>query len=589
MARLSDDFISEIKYRNDLGELAASYMQLKRRGRNLVGLCPFHGEKTPSFNIYTENGSFYCFGCGTGGDVITFTMKIENLDYMEAVKFLAQRAGMSMPEDDYDDSMSRLRTRIYEANREAARFFHSKLMAREGAEGLTYLRNRGLADSTIRHFGLGFAPNERFALGNHLRSKGFSEAEMIAANLVFKSRSGNSVLDRFYNRVMFPIIDVRGNVIAFGGRIMTDQKPKYLNTSDTPVFNKSYNLFSLNNAKNSKSDSLILCEGYMDVISLNQAGFTNAVATLGTALTADQASLMKRYCKEVIICYDADEAGQKATARAIDILRRAGLVVKVIAIPDGKDPDEFIRRHGDKGHAAFQNILDSSGNDMDYRMMKLGTNFDMKSPQGKLGYLNEVVKLLSELDNPMERDIYASRLSDETDVAKSSIIEQVNRGLQRKARNRRKEEFSRIQKNISARDDKVNPQHAANLRATRAEENLLAYLVNNPDKMTYIHEKLKAEDFTTDFNRKLYIYFSERILNHLDPMTTVSADFTSDEGSKIYRMINAGAELPNTKQALDEYINIILEEKSKPSESDIRNSTQDEFTDMFSRLKDKHQ
>ena len=589
MPRLSDDFISEIKYRNDLGELATSYMQLKRRGRNLVGLCPFHGEKTPSFNIYTENGSFYCFGCGVGGDVITFVMKIENLDYMEAVKFLAERAGMSMPEDDYDDSVSKLRTRIYEANREAARFFYAKLMSKEGAEGLAYLRNRGLADRTIRHFGLGFAPDERFALGNHLRSRGFTENEMIAANLVFKSRSGNSVLDRFYNRVMFPIIDVRGNVIAFGGRIMTDQKPKYLNTSDTLVFNKSYNLFSLNNAKNSKSDSLILCEGYMDVISLNQAGFTNAVATLGTALTADQAALMKRYCKEVIICYDADEAGQKATARAIDILRRAGLVVKVISIPDGKDPDEFIRRHGDKGHAAFQNVLDNSGNDMEYRMQKLKSRYDMNSPQDKLNYLNEGVKLLCELDNPMERDIYASRLSDETDVSKASIMEQVKQGMRRKERFRRKNEFSQLQKHISARDDRINPQHASNLRAVSAEENLIAFLVNNPDKLVYIHEKLRPEDFTTDFNRNLFEYFSVRIIKHQDPMTALSMDFTNDEQAKIVRIVNSGADLPRTQQALDEYINIILDEKAKPTESDIRNSTQDEFTNLFSRLKDKHE
>ena len=589
MPRLSDDFISEIKYRNDLGELAASYMQLKRRGRNLVGLCPFHGEKTPSFNIYTENGSFYCFGCGVGGDIITFVMKIENLDYMEAVKFLAERAGMSMPEDDYDDSVSKLRTRIYEANREAARFFYAKLMSKEGAEGLAYLRNRGLADSTIRHFGLGFAPDERFALGNHLRSRGFTENEMIAANLVFKSRSGNSVLDRFYNRVMFPIIDVRGNVIAFGGRIMTDQKPKYLNTSDTLVFNKSFNLFSLNNAKNSKNDALILCEGYMDVISLNQAGFTNAVATLGTALTADQAALMKRYCKEVIICYDADEAGQKATARAIDILRRAGLAVKVISIPDGKDPDEFIRRHGDKGHAAFQNVLDNSGNDMEYRMQKLKSRYDLNNPQDKLNYLNEGVKLLCELDNPMERDIYASRLSDETDVSKASILEQVKQGMRRKERYRRKNEFSQLQKDISARDDRINPQHASNLRAVSAEENLIAFLVNNPDKLVYIHEKLRPEDFTTDFNRNLFEYFSVRIIKQQDPMTALSMDFTADEQAKIVRVVNSGADLPRTQQALDEYIDIILDEKAKPTESDIRNSTQDEFTNLFSRLKDKHE
>ena len=589
MARLSDDFISEIKYRNDLGELAASYMQLKRRGRNLVGLCPFHGEKTPSFNIYTENGSFYCFGCGVGGDVITFVMKIENLDYMEAVKFLAERAGMSMPEDDYDDSMSRLRTRIYEANREAARFFYQKLISKEGADGLAYLRGRGLADKTIRHFGLGFAPDERFALGNHLRSRGFSESEMIAANLVFRSRSGNSVLDRFYNRVMFPIIDVRGNVIAFGGRIMSDQKPKYLNTSDTPVFNKSMNLFSLNNAKNSKSDALILCEGYMDVISLNQAGFTNAVATLGTALTAEQSALMKRYCKEVIICYDADEAGQKATARAIDILRRAGLIVKVITIPDGKDPDEFIRRHGEQGHAAFQNVLDNSGNDMDYRLKKLKARFDMDSPQDKLNYLNEAVKLLCDLDNPMERDIYASALSDDTGVSKESIKEQVKNGLRRKDRSRRKNEFKQMQKDLSARDDKVNPQHASNLRAASAEENLIAFLVNNPDMLTYIHERIRPEDFTTDFNRKLIVYFSERILNHLEPLNGISSDFTTDERNKIVRMVNAGAELPRTREALDEYIDIILAEKAKPTESEIRNSSDDEFTDMLAQLKKKHE
>lgn len=588
MPRLSDEFISEIKYRNDLGELAASYMQLKRRGRNLVGLCPFHGEKTPSFNIYTENGSFYCFGCGTGGDIITFVMKIENLDYMEAVKFLAERAGMTMPEDDYDDSMGKLRTRIYEANREAARFFYGKLMSKEGAEGLRYLRSRGLADSTIRHFGLGFAPDERFSLGNHLRSRGFSEAEMIAANLVFKSRSGNSVLDRFYNRVMFPIIDVRGNVIAFGGRIMSDQKPKYLNTSDTPVFNKSANLFSLNNAKNSKSDSLILCEGYMDVISLNQAGFTNAVATLGTALTSDQASLMKRYCKEVILCYDADEAGQKATARAINILRGVGLPVRVISIPDGKDPDEFIRRHGDKGHAAFQNVLDSSGNDMDYRLQKLKTNFDMDSPQGKLDYLNEGVKLLCELDNPMERELYASKLSDDTGVSRDSILEQVKIGLRRKEKSRDKQRFSKMQRDLSGRDDKVNPQRADNLRVTTAEENLITYLVKNPDKLTYIHEKVSPDDFFTDFNRKLYAYFSDKILKNQDPMTTVTADFSSQESSKIFYIVNARENFANTPQALDEYISIILKEKAKPSESEIKNSSSDEFADFFSRLKNDH-
>ena len=541
--RLSDDFISEVKYRNDLSELASSYMQLKRRGRNMVGLCPFHGEKSPSFNIYTEDNHFYCFGCGAGGDVISFVMRIENLDYMEAIKFLAQRAGMTMPEDGYDDSMGRLRTRVYEANREAARFYYQKLTSPEGAAAMEYLKGRELADSTIRHFGLGYAPDSRFALSDYLRSKGFSDSELTAANLSLPSRSGKGVVDRFYDRVMFPIIDVRGNVIAFGGRIMGDRKPKYLNTSDTLVFNKSNNLFSLNNAKNSKSRSFILCEGYMDVISLNQAGFTQCVATLGTALTSEQAALMKRYCDEVIICYDADEAGQKATARAIEILRRAGLAVRVLTIPEGKDPDEFLKRHGDKGHEAFNNILNSSGDDLDYRLTKLRASFDMTASQGKLAYLNEAVKLLATLDNPMERDIYCSRLADETQVAKLSIIEQVNRSMRSRAHARRKSEFKKIQSDISGRGDRLNPQHSAHLRAATAEENLLALLVNHPDKLARIEAGLKPEDFVTDFNRGLYLYFYDRIKAGKDPMTTASADFTFDEMSRITRIVSAHSPL----------------------------------------------
>ena len=369
-----DSFLQELKLRSDITEIASSYVNLKRHGRNMVGLCPFHGEKTPSFNIYTENGSFYCFGCGAGGDVITFIMKIENLDYVEAVKFLAQRAGMEMPENTYDDSLSKLRMRIYEANREAARFFHATLLSQRGQSGLNYLRGRALSDRTIRHFGLGFADDDWNSLCNHLKNKGFSEYEIYSANLAFKRKNGNGIYDRFVNRVMFPIIDLRGNVIAFGGRIMTDEKPKYLNTSDTPVFKKSENLFSLNNAKSSGTRTLILCEGYMDVIALNQAGFTNAVATLGTALTNEQAVLMKRYADEVIICYDADGAGQKATARAIQILRNAGLPIKILTVPSGKDPDEFIRSKGDNGPAAFKLLIEKCGNDIEYRLMKYKEN-----------------------------------------------------------------------------------------------------------------------------------------------------------------------------------------------------------------------
>lgn len=586
--RLSEDFISELKYRSDISEIASSYMQLKRRGRNLVGLCPFHGEKTPSFNIYTENGSFYCFGCGTGGDVITFIMKIENLDYMEAIKFLAQRAGMTVPEDTVDDSMSKLRTRVFEANREAARFYYSQLYSPLGKDALSYLKNRALTDNTIRRFGLGYSPNNRFSLTNHLKSKGFSDSELIAANLVFKARSGNGVVDRFVDRVMFPIIDLRGNVIAFGGRIMSDQKPKYLNTSDTIVFNKSHNLFSLNNAKNAGTRRLILCEGYMDVIAVNQAGFTDAVATLGTALTTEQAMLMKRYCDEVVICYDADEAGQKATGRAISILRNTGLVVRVLNIPEGKDPDEFIRKNGDKGAAAFKNILENSGNDVEYRLYKLRQEHDITQTEGKFAYLSSAVKVLSSLDNRMEQDLYASKLADEVGVEKNSIMEQIRRANRTKFYNDRKAEFSKLQTKMSGRDNKMNPEHSKKPRATVAEQNLIAYLVNHPDKMTHIDKHISADDFVTDFNRNLFLYFSNRIKEHKEPLTTLSADFTHDEVSSVVSILSTYSEIAATDSALMEYINTIKEESAKLSGDDIASASAHELDSYLKKLKEKH-
>lgn len=586
--RLPEEFISELKYRSDISDIASSYMQLKRRGRNLVGLCPFHGEKTPSFNIYTENGSFYCFGCGAGGDVITFVMKIENLDYMEAVKFLAQRAGMTVPEDAVDDSMSKLRNRVFEANREAARFYYSKLYSREGANALSYLHSRALSDKTITRFGLGYSPSSRFALTNHLKKKGFSDSELIAANLVFKARSGNGVVDRFVDRAMFPIIDLRGNVIAFGGRIMSDQKPKYLNTSDTVVFNKSQNLFSLNNAKNSGSRRLILCEGYMDVIALNQAGFTDAVATLGTALTNEQAMLMKRYCDEVVICYDADEAGQKATARAINILRNSGLVVRVITIPDGKDPDEYIRKNGENGPTLFKNILESSGNDIEYRMAKLKQSYDLSTTDGKFSYLSQAVKVLATLDNKIEQDLYASKLATEVEVEKSSIIEQIKKSARNKYYSDKKSELSKLQSKLSGREDKINPEHVKKPRATIAEQNLIAYLINNPDKLPVVDRYITAEDFVTEFNKRLFSYFSQRIKESKEPLTTLSADFTTDEVSSIAEIISRYSTVAATDTALMEYIETIKDESSKPSEQAIASSSAQEFDSFLKNLKKKH-
>jgi DNA primase len=580
-----DSFLQELKLRNDITEIASSYVNLKRHGRNMVGLCPFHGEKTPSFNIYTENGSFYCFGCGAGGDVITFIMKIENLDYVEAVKFLAQRAGMEMPENTYDDSMSKLRMRIYEANREAARFFHSTLISPRGQSGLNYLRGRALSDRTIRHFGLGFADDDWNSLCNHLKNKGFSEYEILSANLAFKNRSGNGIHDRFVNRVMFPIIDLRGNVIAFGGRIMTDEKPKYLNTSDTPVFKKSENLFSLNNAKSSDTRTLILCEGYMDVIALNQAGFTNAVATLGTALTNEQAVLMKRYADEVIICYDADGAGQKATARAIQILRNAGLPIKILTVPSGKDPDEFIRSKGENGPAAFKLLIDKCGNDVEYRLMKLRENYNLTTTDGKVAFLNDAVKIVASIESPIERDVFASKLCAELEIDKNAFNDQIAKIKRRGRRENIKKETRQIQYELNGQNDKINKEHYKKPRSSSAEEALLVYLINNPDYANSISERVTPDKFSNSLIKRYYEYVLGKIKSGYEPLTSVASDFNSDEVSYLYKLISTTIPAASTRAAVEEYIKVINEESSKLTSDKLAEMSADDINDYIKRLK----
>ena len=580
-----DSFLQELKLRSDITEIASSYVNLKRHGRNMVGLCPFHGEKTPSFNIYTESGSFYCFGCGAGGDVITFIMKIENLDYVEAVKFLAQRAGMEMPENTYDDSLSKLRMRIYEANREAARFFHATLLSQRGQSGLNYIRGRALSDRTIRHFGLGFADDDWNSLCNHLKNKGFSEYEIYSANLAFKRKNGNGIYDRFVNRVMFPIIDLRGNVIAFGGRIMTDEKPKYLNTSDTPVFKKSENLFSLNNAKSSGTRTLILCEGYMDVIALNQAGFTNAVATLGTALTNEQAVLMKRYADEVIICYDADGAGQKATARAIDILRNAGLPIKILTVPSGKDPDEFIRSKGDNGPAAFKLLIEKCGNDIEYRLMKLKENYNLNTTDGKVAFLNEAVKIVATIESPIERDVFASKLCAELEIDKNAFLEQISKVKRRDRRENIKKETRQIQAELNGQSDKINREHYKKPRSSSAEEALLVYLINNPDYANSISERVTPDKFSNSLIKRYYEYVLSKIKSGYEPLTSVSSDFNSDEVSYLYKLISTTIPAASTREAVEEYINVINEESNKLTSDKLADMSADDINDYIMKMK----
>lgn len=572
--------------RNDVTEVISGYVNLKRRGRNPVGLCPFHNEKSASFTVYPETDSFYCFGCGAGGDVVTFIMRIENLDYIDAVKFLAQRAGMTMPENSYDDSMQKLRLRIYEANREAARFFYSQLSVQSGTKGLEYLHSRQLSDKTIRTFGLGFAPDSWSALTDYLVKKGFRHSELVQANLSMQSKSGGYI-DRFRNRVMFPIIDVRGNVIAFGGRIMTDEKPKYLNTSDTPAFKKSSNLFALNKAKNSKSDMLILCEGYMDVIALHQAGFDFAVATLGTALTQEQALVIKRYTNTVVICYDSDEAGQKATARAIDILRREGLDIRVLTIPDGKDPDEFIKRHGNNGYIKFKQLLDATGNDLEYRLSKLKKSYNISTAEGMTKFLTEAAKLLARLDNQIERSVYIGKLCEETGVDRQSVEKQIAKYVRGRFRKENKEELNRIQKQLSGRDDRLNVRKADKLRGVKAEEALIAYLMLNPDMVRSVYAKLPPEKMLSDFNRRVYESIAQRVLSGRSvTMVDLSGDFNPEENAEIAAMMAKNNVGTHSADLCREYVDIIIQEGEKRSAEDIAQQSPEDIQDYFNKMKE---
>ncbi len=587
---LSEDFLQELRSRNSITSVISGYVQLKRRGRTEVGLCPFHGEKTPSFTVYPDTESFYCFGCGIGGDVINFIRHAENLDYIDAVRLLAQRSGLEMPLDNsFDDSMRNLRLRIYEANREAARFFHSTLISPTGRQGLDYLRSRNLSDKTIRTFGLGFAPDSWSALSDYLiKEKGFKPNELVEANLSFRNKKGG-LTDRFRNRVMFPIIDLRGNVVAFGGRIMTDEKPKYLNTSDTPAFKKSYNLFALNKAKNSKSDKIILCEGYMDVIAIHQAGFDYAIATLGTALTSEQARIIKRYTNNVIICYDADEAGQKATARAIEILRQENLNIRVLTVPDGKDPDEFIRKNGENGHIRFKMLIEGTGTDIEYQLLKLKSSFDTTTTDGTVRYMNAAARVIAQIDNPVERDVYEGKVCDEFNVTKEEFKRLVNSVIRSSRRREKTREFEKIKNDLAvpAKNETVYTNRRQT-RSQKAEEFVITYLLNNVDMAKAVYAELKPEQISEGFHRRLYETIIQRAMNNRSSgFTDISGEFTMEENSRIAAMLTKYSPSLHTYDACKDYVNAILEDHEFVSAKQLSEQSDEDVQSYLDSLKNK--
>ncbi len=579
--RLSDSFLEQLRANTDIESVISPYVNLRRRGKNLVGLCPFHNEKTPSFTVYPENGSFYCFGCGVGGDVITFVRRMENLDYMEAVKQLADRAGMALPEDGYDDTLAKKRTAVLAANRAAAKFFHSQLFTDRGRHALNYFLDRGLTMETIRHFGLGFAPDDWRALKNHLNEQGFDDVLLESANLLRRSDKNGKVsyYDNFRNRVMFPIIDPRGNVIAFGGRVLDDSKPKYINTSDTLVYKKSNGVFALNFAKNGNDGKLIIAEGYMDVIALHQAGFTNAVACLGTALTKEQANLLSRYADEIILSYDADEAGQKATARALGIFGTTGMEIKVLRLTGGKDPDEIIKKYGAQ---RFRDIINGAANDTEYRLLRARQGIDLSTDDGKVKYLSAATEVLAGIPSPVEVDVYASRLANELGVDKLAIESQVKykrEGLRKRRMAQREQDQKRLL--INGQNTK-NPERSQRLRAAKAEETLIASLMRNPDFYNKLKDELSADYFVTALNRRIFSVILSRLDEggNTEPYF-LSSEFTPDEMDEVERIFRSAAQLSNTVEECSDCIKILKEEKNKPESIKASELSDDDFAKLF--------
>ncbi|HJA26560.1 MAG TPA: DNA primase [Candidatus Fournierella merdigallinarum] len=579
------EYVEEVVRRSDITEVVSSYVQLRHRGRTHTGLCPFHSEKTPSFVVYPETQSFYCFGCGAGGDVINFVRRISNLDYVEAVKLLAGRAGMPMPEE--DDKAGRLRSRVLAVNKEAARFFYEQLNADTDAArtARAYWRGRGLSDATIRRFGLGYSPDDFGALRRHLRSKGYTEEEMLASGLEKRSEKGN-VYDVFRGRVMTPIFDLRGNVIAFGGRVLGDEKPKYINSPETIVYKKSKAMFALNIAKKSASRRYILCEGYMDVISLHQAGFDTAVAACGTALTADQVRLLGEYADEVVLCYDSDEAGQKATARSLGLFADSPVKVSVLNIPGAKDPDEFIKKYG---RERFEQLLNGTANAIEYKLARVREKYDLARPADRVEYIKEAIRLLAGRLTPTEREVYAGRLAEETDVAKANVMAQLDAAV-RTARRKAQREKERELLTKSAGGDIKLPYNAPGgekaLGVANAEQQLVAALLRDPSLIPLAADRAKPENFLLEDMAAAYAALLEVYRQGAVPdLAALAATLPEATVSRLSLLLARNYDVGLGRRDVEMYLDRL--EQSVPQSSKAGDMTGEQLEEYMERLRQK--
>ena len=580
------EYIEELTRRTDIVELVGSYVQLKRKGRLYGGLCPFHSEKSPSFYVYPDTQSFYCFGCGAGGDAITFAKKINSIDYPEAVKMLAARAGMPEPQE--DDKTGRMRSRILSMNKEAARFFHACLNStvEEARQARAYWRRRGLDDKTIVRFGLGYAPNDGQALYQFLRDKGYNQQELDASGLFKRSPSGR-IYCLFWKRVMTPIFDLRGNIIAFGGRVLDDSKPKYVNSPETLVYHKSDTVFALQIAKRSASRRFVLCEGYMDVISMQQAGIDTAVCACGTALTPDQVRLISEYADEVILSYDSDEAGQKATLRSLELFRNSPVKVGVLQIPGAKDPDEYIKKYGAE---RFKALLDGVGNALDFRLGRLRSQYDLSQDAQRLEYVKQAVDLLAERSSPTEQEVYAGRLAEETNISKTAIMTQLETAVKQVGSKRRYEKKKAVLQSGEMNQIKVSYTAGGSqaLGIVSAQQRLLAAILREPQYLDLVKDQLTAEQFIQPQQKELYEAMLRCREQGVEISLTALHAFAGEEAlNELSHLAAQYSDVNCTPDDIRLYLDRIA--RGMPVASKAAGMTNEELSSYFQSMREKKQ
>ena len=571
-------FIDELIARNPIEDVVGQYVNLRRSGSNLFGLCPFHGEKTASFSVSPDKGMYYCFGCHKGGGAVNFMMEVEGLSYPDAVRALAKRVGMEVPEDEQYQSRYRQQERLWALHKEAARFFHSKLYAPEGKAALEYAMGRGMPKSTLTTFGIGYAPDTWTALVDALRKKGYTDEELKDSGLVTVSKKNGSLFDRFRDRLMFPIIDVRGNVIGFGGRIMKkdDEAAKYLNSPETLIFNKRKNLFALNLAKKSKQGYLILVEGYMDAIALHQYGFDCAVASLGTALTEDGANLLSKYTDQVVLIYDGDEAGQRAAQRAIPILEKTGLQVKVLQMRDAKDPDEYLKKFGaDK----FKLLLEGSSNRVEYQLNAIRKKFDIREDDQRVKYIHESAEMICTLGSAVQREVYGRRVAEAAGITYEAMKLEVDKAFKRRIGREKKRQEQIDLAPVKNLQPKARTIRYDNMKSAMAEESVLALIIKEPALIEQT-KSLSASEFSSSLLGKAYGQLLQRYQQGLEVNLGVLSDMEPEEMSHLAGIVQR-QDGPVNEDALADCIRTIRAEHQR-----TQVSSDDDLLALRNKLKE---